>query len=91
MAKSVRIRACIRLKLDAGLLPKAASGRVWAGPGAGETCSACDETITRQQTLYEWEVDGGAKVIMHIACYDVWNKERLVGTRRLGRNKRRER
>ena len=76
MTKAELIRAMIRLKLKSGLLPKAASGRVWAGPGANEVCSACDETITRQDTLYEWEVDGGSKMTMHIACYELWNQER---------------
>ena len=74
MAKGVRIRAIIRLKLDTGLLPKTASGRVWAGPGANEVCSACDEPITKQEKLYEWEVDGGSKITMHLACYEVWNE-----------------
>jgi hypothetical protein len=86
MAKNVR--AAIRLKLDLKLPPTAPSGRLWAGPGAGEVCSACDETITKQQTLYEWEVDGGAKMIMHMACYDVWKEERLRASRRLGNRRR---
>ena len=89
MAKGVRIRAIIRLKLDTGLLPKTASGRVWAGPGANEVCSACDEPITKQEKLYEWEVDGGSKITMHLACYEVWNEERLVASRRSGGKGRR--
>jgi hypothetical protein len=89
MAKDAPTRAIIRLKLEAGLLPKAASGRVWAGPGADEVCSACDESITRRQTLYEWEIEGGRKMTMHIDCYDVWNEERQVTRRRSGGNGRR--
>ena len=91
MTKAERIRAMIRLKLKSGLLPKAASGRVWAGPGANEVCSACDENITRQDTLYEWEIDGGSKMTMHIACYELWNEERLAASRRSGGNGRRKR
>ena len=89
MAKNPRIRAIIRLKLEAGLLPKAASGRVWAGPGANEVCSACDDTITRREKLYEWELDGGSKMNMHIGCYEIWNDERLLAPRRSGGNGRR--
>ena len=71
----VRIRGIIRLKLEMGTLPKSASGRLWAGPGGGETCSACDETITRTQTLHEWEHRHG-KVVMHVRCWELWNGER---------------
>jgi hypothetical protein len=84
MAKHGRIRAIIRLKLETGLLPKTGSGRVWAGPGANEVCSACDETITRQEKLYEWEIDGGSKMNMHIACYEIWSEERRRAPRRSG-------
>ena len=89
MAKSERIRAIIRLKLGTGLLPKAASGRVWGGPGANEVCSACDEPITRQDKLYEWEINGGSKMTMHLGCYELWNDERVVAGRRSGRKGRR--
>jgi hypothetical protein len=89
MAPSARIRALIRLKLEAGLLPRAASGRVWAGPGANEVCSACDEKITKNEKLYEWETAAGGKVNMHLDCYDIWNAERQIAPRRSGRNHRR--
>ena len=89
MAKHARIRAIIQLKLKAELLPKSPSGRLWAGPGANEVCSACDEKITKNETLYEWEIEGGGKMNMHLGCYDIWNEERLLVARRAGRNGRR--
>jgi hypothetical protein len=67
-----RLRAIIRLKLEASLLPREEPARIWAGPGNNEVCSACDEKITTKQTVYEWEFEG-SKFQMHITCYDVWN------------------
>ena len=40
-----------------------------------EVCSACDDTITTHQKIHEWEYDG-AKIVMHLACYEIWNDER---------------
>jgi hypothetical protein len=72
MASPARTRAIIRLKLEANLLPRQQSGRLWAGPGAGEVCNACDERITKKQIVHEWEYEG-AKVAMHLRCYELWN------------------
>jgi hypothetical protein len=71
------VRELIRLKLRSLLLPVEESGRVWAGAGAGEPCSACDERIDMNQTVYEWE-DAAfvAKFQMHVRCYEIWNEER---------------
>lgn len=77
-----RLRAIIRLKLETGLLPKTAINRVWAGPGNNEVCSVCDETISRHDTIYEWETDGD-KVQMHLVCYEVWREERQRRPRRM--------
>lgn len=77
MAGDVQVRRVIRLKLQAGTLPKNPSGRLWAGPGDNEVCSACDETITKNQMLHEWEYSDSGKVAMHIRCWELWNEERL--------------
>ena len=69
------VRSIIRMKLAAGLLPREPAGRVWAGPGRGETCNACDERITKGQTVYEWEY-GDGKVQVHLDCYQLWNELR---------------
>ena len=78
MTGESRVRGTIRLKLETGLLPWSESGRVWAGPGANEVCSACDDTITTRQKLYEWEHDG-SKIVMHLRCYELWTDERQQG------------
>lgn len=75
------VRELIRLKLRSHLLPASASGRLWAGPGAGEVCSACDEPVGRKETLYEWEDRAVGKIMMHVRCYDVWNVERVNAAR----------
>ena len=77
------LRELIRLRLRSLLLPVLAAGRVWAGPGAGETCIACDESVDTSQIIYEWEDAAlNAKFQMHVLCYEIWDHERL----RLNRN-----
>jgi hypothetical protein len=75
MASDTRVRAIIRLKLESQLLPRTAAGRVWAGPGNNEVCSACDDPVRKTQTVYEWDADG-VKVTMHVRCYEIWNTVR---------------
>lgn len=81
MTKDQRLRAIIRLKLEAQLLPREKSERLWAGPGNNEVCNVCDDKVTKKQTVYEWEFDGG-KINMHIDCYALWNKMRSHPGRR---------
>ena len=76
MADDTVVHEIILLKLETGLLPRSAAGRVWAGPGANEVCNACDERITSTQKLHEWE-NAGAKFVMHVRCWGIWNEERL--------------
>ena len=76
MASEARLLGMIRLKLRTGLLPTTAAARLWAGYGADEVCSVCDEQITRNQKLHEWDHEDG-KIIMHIECWELWNEERL--------------
>jgi hypothetical protein len=83
-----RARGTIRLKLQSGLLPPAAAGRVWAGHGADEVCSGCDEKITPSQTLYEWAYDDAGKIVMHLRCWEIWNKERQRARRPRGNSRR---
>jgi hypothetical protein len=79
MADDAQVRRSICLKLEMGILPKSAASRLWAGLGANEVCSACDETVTRKQKLHEWEFQDG-KIVMHVECWEIWNEERLRGT-----------
>jgi hypothetical protein len=45
--------ALIRSKLADGGLPQNSIPRVWGGAGNGETCDACEETITTVQFVME--------------------------------------
>jgi hypothetical protein len=43
------LRLLIQEKLTDGRLPRERLPRMWGGQGAGETCDACGETVTRAQ------------------------------------------
>jgi hypothetical protein len=78
--KFTPLRLLIQEKLSTGGLPLDAMPRVWGGPGQGETCAACDETVTRFQLLMEGpnKNDGAAGIQMHVACFYLWDEVRRV-------------
>ena len=70
------LRLLIQEKLADGRLPSAPLPRAWGGPGNGQTCDGCSETVTAAQTVVE-HLDGpGRGVRFHVACFHVWNVER---------------
>ena len=70
------LRLLIQEKLADGRLPSAPLPRAWGGPGNGQTCDGCSETVTEAQTVVE-HLDGpGRGVRFHVACFHVWNVER---------------
>jgi hypothetical protein len=44
------LRTLIRAKLADGRLPVDSIPRVWGGPGSGETCDACEGSITKDES-----------------------------------------
>ena len=76
------LRILIRDKLADGRLPHDHIPRMWGGPGNGETCDGCGETVTKTQMLMEGLTkDSGAQssgVQFHITCFHVWDVERQV-------------
>jgi hypothetical protein len=62
----------IRAKLASGRLPKDSIPRVWAGPGDGEMCYACNKTATKP----EYVVEGPGGQFFHIRCFHLWDAER---------------
>ena len=68
----------IRQKLADGRLPHNHIPRMWGGPGAGETCDGCGETVTKAQMVMEGIEEGGSGVQFHVACFHVWDVERQV-------------
>lgn len=70
----------IRSKLADGQLPQDSIPRMWGGPGNGESCDACEETITKAQFVMEGvsNSEGGRGVQLHVRCFQVWDAERQV-------------
>jgi hypothetical protein len=68
------LRALIRTKLQDGRLSKISAPRVWGGSGRGETCAACETTITSEQ-LAAVAAGGNISIILHVQCFQVWNQE----------------
>ena len=74
------LRALIREKLTDGRLPHDSIPRVWGGPGAGETCHACGDTIPKTEFVMEGVASDNGKVAiqLHVICFGLWNEERVV-------------
>ena len=69
----------ISTKLNDGGLPQDSIPRLWGGPGNGETCQACDETVLKGQLMMEGiGKDGGKGVQFHVKCFYLWDSLRIV-------------
>ena len=77
MEKSA-LRSLILAKLDDGRLPHDSIPRLWGGPGAGETCNACDEIVSKGQLVMEGINRTGITVQFHVACFSLWDGLRVV-------------
>ena len=77
---SAGIRLLIQQKLQDGRLPHDSIPRVWGGPGAGEACDACEETINKSQFVMEGmsTAQDQRGIQMHVACFQLWDQERKV-------------
>lgn len=73
-------RILIRQRLIDGRLPHDSIPRVWGGPSAGETCDACEETIAPAQFVMEGIATskGHRSVQFHVACFHLWDAERIA-------------
>jgi hypothetical protein len=70
------VHAIVRSKLIVGTLPKEAPVKVWAGPGTGLLCSACDLKVVAPAIEFETDMPHGRPLIFHQACLAVWHLER---------------
>jgi len=77
------IRTLIRAKLKDGRLPRNGTPRFWGGPADGELCSACDQTITKQQLVMEGIAStlsdrpkDKKPIQFHVTCFQMWDAER---------------
>ncbi len=72
------LRLLIQGKLVDGRLPHDRIPRTWGGPGNGETCDGCGEIVTQAQVITEGTGSDGGELRFHVACFYVWEVERLV-------------
>jgi hypothetical protein len=72
------LRLLIQEKLADGRLPRTRVPRMWGGPGHGETCDGCGETVTKAQLVMENLDDTGGGVQFHVACLHLWEVERQI-------------
>ena len=76
-------RLIIRRKLSHGDLPNDGISRFWGGPANGETCDACEQTISPAEFIME-----GISAItnlgfqLHVECFYLWDEERDEPLRR---------
>ena len=75
------LRLTIREKLADGRLPHTPIPRVWGGPGHGEMCDGCGETVTNAQMVMEGPDAEGRGVQFHVGCFHVWDVERQASGR----------
>jgi hypothetical protein len=66
----------IRRKVAAGLLPKEAPVKVWAGYGSGKKCDACGLPTSEADIEYEIDLADHLTFLFHQACFELWHEER---------------
>ena len=71
------VSAIIRRKMAAGLLPKHAPVKVWAGYGSGKKCDACDLPTSKADIEYEVDMADHRTFLFHQACFELWHEGRM--------------
>jgi hypothetical protein len=74
--KQQEISRLIQAKLADGRLPHNSIPRVWGGPGNGEACDACEETIVKHDFVMEGISLSGIGVQFHVLCFYLWDSMR---------------
>ena len=72
------LRLMIHDKLADGRLPHNHIPRMWGGPGNGEICDGCGETVRKTQVVMEGLSGKDRDVQFHVACFYVWDATRRV-------------
>ena len=74
------LRLLVRHKVHDGRLPHNRIATISSGLAAGETCDACETSITKEQLVTEVALAGarGARGIVsfHALCFHLWEAER---------------
>jgi len=72
------LRVLVQQKLADGRLSHDTLPKVWGGPGCGERCVACDETIARDQLVMEGINAAAQALAFHIRCFYLWDTLRQL-------------
>ena len=72
------LRLLIQGKIRDGRLPHDGIRRVWSSPSAGETCDACDTTVSIDQMVTEANTRAPDRRAFkfHVRCFQTWDSER---------------
>jgi hypothetical protein len=76
------LRAKIRERLTAGMLPRKPPQKVWGGRGTRRQCAACDAIISDAEIEIEVEVEidtSPGHLFFHPRCRVLWEEERQAG------------
>jgi len=85
------LRVLVRRKLDDGRLPLDLTRTISVGNGSGNTCLACDQTITVEQVEYQaFGPRYGPALRLHWGCHVVWQLECIERMRRQWGSSRKE-
>jgi hypothetical protein len=69
-------RTRLRTLIAGGVLPRAGSQRLWAGPSAdGHSCVGCGASIARGETEFELTTLAGTAAFLHRRCMELWMQE----------------
>lgn len=71
----------VRAHVVPGRLPSLAATRVWAAPGHGGLCQACQKLIQSAEAEYEVDFANAVTVRMHRECYLAWRNNASDNTR----------
>ena len=75
------LRLLIQEKLADGRLPSTPIPRAEGGPGTGQTCDGCGETVAAAQAAIGNPDAAECGLQFHVACFHVWDVERQASGR----------
>ena len=71
-------RLSIQRKIRDGRLPYEGITKIWSSPSAGETCDACDASVSLDQLVMEGTTRAPSRrpFTFHVRCFQIWDRER---------------
>lgn len=79
------LRARAREAIKVGNLPDHRPEHVWGGPGSGESCAVCGDTVDKGDVELELQFAaspgaGAPNYHLHAQCFAAWELERRNGS-----------